>query len=69
MSWVLALPVLIPFVTAVLAFLLRGSRIGELASVAIRFSVTYFTAPSIACFLPPITNSPKDEISRTSNQT
>ncbi len=34
MSWVLALPILIPFVTAVLAFLLRGSRMGDLASVA-----------------------------------
>ena len=34
MSWVLALPILIPFMTAVLAFLLRGSRMGDLASVA-----------------------------------
>lgn len=33
MSWVLALPIMIPFVTAVLAFLLRRSRMGDLASV------------------------------------
>ncbi|WP_295049092.1 Na+/H+ antiporter subunit D [uncultured Paracoccus sp.] len=33
MSWILALPIMIPFLTAVVAFLLRRSRWGELASV------------------------------------
>lgn len=33
MSWVLALPIMIPFVTAVVVFLLRRSRLGDLASV------------------------------------
>lgn len=33
MSWVLALPIMIPFFTAVVAFLLRRSRWGDLASV------------------------------------
>lgn len=34
MSWVLALPILIPIGTAILAFLARGSRLGDLVSVA-----------------------------------
>lgn len=34
MSWILALPILIPMITAVLAFLARKSRLGDMISVA-----------------------------------